>query len=345
MIYRKPRLDEAAVYEGLSQHPLQSQAWGEFRESTGVRVERLLGFDKAEAEGCMQISFHPIPKLPYTVGYFPKGTIPDESMLAALMELGKRENALFIKLEPDYSYPPSEKESVEQVRDFLLKNGCEEGRPLFTKYSFVIDLQKPEEELMAMLKAKTRYNVRLAQKHGVEIVEDNSEQAFEEYIQLLKETTKRQQFFAHTEKYHRQMWDHMYKAGTARLLKASYQNKTLVVWILFVYKNRLYYPYGASSREHREVMASNLLMWEAIRYGKLKQLKTFDLWGALGPNPDPKDPWYGFHSFKEGYGGELAEFVGSYDLIVNPPLYTMYRIADRWRWRLLKLKSKLPFIN
>ena len=137
----------------------------------------------------------------------------------------------------------------------------------------------------------------------------------------------------------------MRKAGIARLLKATYQNKTLVTWILFAYKDRLFYPYGASSRENREVMASNLMMWEAILYGKKQNLKWFDLWGALGPNPDSKDPWYGFHSFKEGYGGELAEFAGSYDLVVNPPLYKLYRVADRWRWRLLRLKSKIPFLS
>jgi lipid II:glycine glycyltransferase (peptidoglycan interpeptide bridge formation enzyme) len=105
---------------------------------------------------------------------------------------------------------------------------------------------------------------------------------------------------------------------------------------LFVYKDTLYYPYGASSSEHRETMASNLMMWEAIKFGKNLGLKKFDMWGALSPNPDPKDPWYGFHRFKQGYGPELVEFIGSYDLIINPMLYQLYKIADKIRWLILK---------
>ncbi|MDP3941598.1 MAG: peptidoglycan bridge formation glycyltransferase FemA/FemB family protein [bacterium] len=63
------------------------------------------------------------------------------------------------------------------------------------------------------------------------------------------------------------------------------------------------------------------------------------MWGALGPDPDPKDPWYGFHRFKQGFGPELAEFVGSYDLVINPLLYQVYKIADKARWFLLKMKK------
>jgi lipid II:glycine glycyltransferase (peptidoglycan interpeptide bridge formation enzyme) len=101
----------------------------------------------------------------------------------------------------------------------------------------------------------------------------------------------------------------------------------------------LYYPYGASSSQHRDVMSSNLMMWDVIMYGKKMGLKTFDMWGSLGPNPDTKDPWYGFHRFKQGYGPELVEFVGSYDLVINPILYQGYKIADKLRWLFLRLRA------
>jgi lipid II:glycine glycyltransferase (peptidoglycan interpeptide bridge formation enzyme) len=70
----------------------------------------------------------------------------------------------------------------------------------------------------------------------------------------------------------------------------------------------------------------------------VKGFKKFDLWGALGPNPDPHDPWYGFHRFKEGYHPDLVEYVGSYDLVINPFLYQLYCLGDTIRWGLLKLK-------
>lgn len=84
-------------------------------------------------------------------------------------------------------------------------------------------------------------------------------------------------------------------------------------------------------------MANNLMMWEVIRFGKKQGAKLFDLWGSLGPEPDQRDPWYGFHRFKQGYGAELVEFVGSYDLIINKGEYGLYTLAEKLRWILLKM--------
>ena len=123
------------------------------------------------------------------------------------------------------------------------------------------------------------------------------------------------------------------------MLVAKYKGKTLVTWIVFTFNNVLYYPYGASSSEHKEVMASNLMMWEAIRFGKKMGCKVFDMWGSLGPSPDSKDPWYGFHRFKEGYGGKLVEFIGSYDLVLSPFLYQLYNLAHRTRWLYLRART------
>lgn len=343
MIYRIPRDDEKPLYEKIAKHPLQSWAWGDFREKTGVTVRRMVGFEGNEAVSQLQVTFHQIPHVGYTVGYYPKGMWPDELQLAALKDLGEREHALFIKLEPDVSAPPYQTTDIAGLKHNLQDNGCREGRPLFTKYSFILDLRPSEDELLANMKNKTRYNIRVAEKHGVEVQEDNSDEAFAVYLALMKETTTRQKFYAHSQAYHQSMWQIMREAGIAHLLKATYQGHTLVTWILFHYKHRLFYPYGASSRSHREVMASNLVMWRAIQLGKQWGCTSFDLWGALGPTPNPTDPWLGFHNFKLGYGGDLAEFIGSYDLVINPQLYSWYRTADIWRWRWLRFRSILPF--
>ena len=342
MIFRKPRDDERGLFDRLAPHPLQTWAWGDFREQTGVEVVRLLGFEGSEAVSQMQLTFHPIPKTNYTLGYYPKGSWTDEIQLETLMSLGKQKKALAIKLEPNISSPLKNEADILGLRDFLLQNKCVIGRPLFTPYSFIIDLRKSEDELMSTFKSKTRYNIKVAQKHLVEIVEDSTDNGFKEYLELLQLTTKRQQFYAHGMDYQTKMWQALKKQGMAHILKAVYKGEALAVWILFQHNYVLYYPYGASSRDHRDKMASNLLMWEAIKFGQRRQCSWFDLWGALSPDADPKDPWYGFHSFKAGYGGSLAEFVGSYDLVIEPQLYKLYRIADRWRWRLLRIKSKLP---
>jgi lipid II:glycine glycyltransferase (peptidoglycan interpeptide bridge formation enzyme) len=100
----------------------------------------------------------------------------------------------------------------------------------------------------------------------------------------------------------------------------------------------LYYPYGASSSRFKNIMASNLMMWEAIRFGKKHGATLFDMWGSLGPNPSISDPWYGFHRFKQGYNPRLIEFIGSFDLVINPKLYKLYNLVHKAREIFLKLK-------
>jgi lipid II:glycine glycyltransferase (peptidoglycan interpeptide bridge formation enzyme) len=219
--------------------------------------------------------------------------------------------------------------------------GLISGKPLFTKYTSIIDLTKTEDELMKGFHPKTRYNIRLAEKHGVTVREDNSPEAFEQYLKLLLETTHRQGFYAHNEKYHRLQWQILQPAGISHLLVAKYQGKILAAFLLFLFNNKLYYPYGASTRENKELMAPNLLMWEAIKFGKKNNAIEFDLWGETNPNTKESDPWYGFHHFKMGYSPKIIEFIGTYDLVINPALYKIYNLADKLLWKILRLKAKV----
>jgi len=298
-------------------HPLQSVEWEEFRKKTGVKIRRVNG---------LLMTIHKIPNTPFNIGYLPKGPMPDKKLIDTLKKVGREENCIFIQLEPN----------VVQSSNLKVQNELKPSfHPLFTKYTFVLDLTKSEDELLKNMHHKTRYNIRVAQKHEVQVIEENSDKAFKEYLKLTKETTKRQSFFAHSEQYHRFMWKTL-RGKIAHLFLAKYKGKILAAWIVFVYGGTLYYPYGASSSEHREVMASNLVMWEVIKWGKKIGLKKFDMWGALELNPDEHDPWFGFHRFKEGYGPKHVEFVGSYDLVIKPFWYELYKIADKIRWIFLR---------
>jgi lipid II:glycine glycyltransferase (peptidoglycan interpeptide bridge formation enzyme) len=326
---------EAHAFNAVVSHPLQTYEWGEFREKTGVKVIRRGFFENEKLISGFQLTIHKIPKTPWTIGYLPKGDMSTKELLEELKKIGKEERCVFIQLEPN---------ATTTTHQFKSLNLPTAAHPLFTKYTFMLDLTQSEEELLKNMHPKGRYNIRVAQKHGVEVVEDSSEKAFEAYLRLTKETTTRQKFYAHTERYHRLQWQtlpHTLTKNTlsSHLFLAKYNGKILTAWIVFVFKDELFYPYGASSSENREVMASNLMMWEVIRFGKKLGLKTFDMWGAMGPNPDKKDPWYGFHNFKEKYGPKHVEFIGSYDLILNPLLYHSYKIADKLRWMLLKIKK------
>lgn len=329
---------EKNQFNALAPHPLQSWEWGQFRKKTGIRLLRFGRYEKNVLRETAQITLHPVPYTNRCVGYFPKGIWPSEEMMGTLFEEGKKHNCIFIKLEPNV---PA-KEFRIQNSEFRIQ---ESPHPLFTKYTFMLDLTKSEEELLAAMHPKTRYNIKVAQKHGITIQEDNTAPAFEEYLHLTFETTRRQHFYAHTKAYHQLMWETLGNENIAHLFTATYQKDgathILAAWIVFLFNGVLYYPYGASSDRFRNTMASNLMMWEIIRWGKRHGAKQFDMWGALGPNPDPKDSWYGFHRFKQGYGAALVEFAGCYDLIINPPEYTLYTCLHAVRATLLKVKAAL----
>lgn len=321
-------------------HPLQSFEWGEFRKKLGTKVIRISNLNKNSES--ISMTLHKIPHSPFTIGYIPKCDLLSETSIKKLSEIGKENKTIFIQIEPNLRV--SEKENFERLAKKTSFQILNSARPLFTKYTFILDLTKSEDELLKNMHSKTRYNIKVAQKHGVVIKEDNSDKAFKTYLDLTHQTTLRQNFFAHTPQYHKTLWESLphershFEKNTlsSHLFTATYNKKVLASWILFVFKDTLYYPYGASSSEDRHVMASNLLMWEVIKFGKEMGLKNFDMWGALSQDPNPNDPWYGFHKFKQGYGPELVQFIGSYDLILNKLWYRLYVMGDKIRWTLLK---------
>jgi len=343
-------------------HPLQSQEWEEFRKAWGNQVERVQS--KSKKEIAFQVIFSKIPRTPWKIGTLLKSQVPTKEVFEELKKVGKKNNAIFIKIEPNFVTDIYNLESgnqelklvthnpeSEKFIKLLTNNGCVKGKTLFTPTSFWIDLTRSEEELMKSFSSKTRYNIRLAQKHGVKVIENNSDKAFEKYLKLTFETAKRQGFYAHSEKYHRLMWKFLYQSlvtnhqsPIAHLLTATYnppshkasegqEGEIITTWILLVYDKFLYYPYGASSDKYKNVMANNLMMWEAIKFGKKMGCTTFDLWG--------REEGKGFTKFKEGYNPQVVKFLGTWDLIINPTLYQIYIVAEKLRWSILRVKTKL----
>ncbi len=338
MTVREITDSEKDLYNRHVGHVIQSWEWGEFRKGYGVDLVRLGQFEGDKLISAYQLTFHRVPVLGKTIGYLPKGPMPNRDMIRALTDLGRRKDAAYIKIEPNVSVTGNNK---QETLNTILKLGLvESGKSLFTKYNFVLDITKPLDKLSADFSQKTRYNIRLAQKKGVEVYESEKDSDFEIYLKLYFETTNRQKYFGHTIAYHRRVWQILKNAKMARVMIAKYQKKPLVAWMLFNFGDTLYYPYGGSSIEHREVMASNLVCFEAIKLGQKMKLKSFDMWGALGPDADQNDPWYGFHKFKSGYGPSLIEYAGTYDLVLNAALYNTLNFADKLRWLFLKTTKR-----
>lgn len=319
--------------DNIATHPLQTSLWAEFRRFWGNEIlETKWGI----------VTLHPIPFSKYKIGMFIKGPMPTTEMVDGLRELGKKENLIFIKLEPNYVIKKDNISCADEkkVINLLKDNGAVPGKTLFTPTTFWIDLIPSEENLLKSFSSKTRYNIRLAERKGVVVREDNSDKAFKKYLELTRETVSRQAFFAHTEKYHRLMWKYLYQLPIANhqppiahLLTATYKGNIITTWILFTWKNFLYYPYGASTEKNKEVMANNLMMLEAIKFGKKFGLTTFDLWG--------REEGKGFTKFKEGYNPSIIEFLGTWDLVINKPIYRIYKMAEKVRWKILKTSAKI----
>lgn len=309
-------------FDSQATHPLQTSYWEKFRKAWGNEVVRVNG---------NLLTLHKVPVFNQKIAVFERGSQPNLETITSLKKFGKENHLIFIKLEPNIL---KDIKLTKQLSDW----GLVPGKTLFTPSTFWIDLTKSEEELLKSFHPKTRYNIRLAQRKGVVVEEDNSNKAFEKFLKLYRETTQRQGFYAHNEKYFRLMWRELNlkiqnsKFKIARLLVAKYQGEILAAWILFVWNDVLYYPYGASTDKYKQVMAPNLMMWEAIRYGKKMGLKTFDLWG--------REPGRGFTRFKESYNPKVVEFIGTWDLPTSN-LYKAYRVAENLRWRALRLKAKL----
>lgn len=330
MTYRILTEEDKTKYNKTVGHIIQSWEWGEFRKTAGLDLVRLGHFKGNKLLSSYQLTFHRVPILAATIGYLPKGPLPNKLMVDSLSLIGKQKKAAFIKIEPNVMVNENLKVKMEKLG--LVKS----KKSLFTKYNFLIDLTRSETDLLAAMHPKTRYNIGIAQKRGVQVYESTKDEDFKIYLKLYFETTRRQKYFGHTPHYHKLLWQTLAPAKMARVLIGRYEGKPLVAWMLFNFKDTLYYPYGGSATEHKEVMASNLVAWEAIRLGKQMKLKTFDMWGALGPEANESDPWYGFHRFKAGYGPRQVEYVGTYDLVLRPGLYKTLNVADRIRWLLLR---------
>lgn len=337
----------------LAPHPLQSSYWGEFRGLQGQRAVQVSAGDQI-----VSVLFRPVPKLPFTYGYVPKCGELNAEIVAAVKEAACREKAVFVKFEPEVEIARwknakgklGDREEIEGVADMAKLGLKKASRTVFDEYSFILNLEPDDEELLANMHHKTRYNIRVARKKGVKVEEMSSKDGVEVFLKLNAATTKRQRFHLHNDDYFRDMWDVLGEAGVMRVLVGrgcgsddggvvsnSGENvEPLCAWILFEWKDCLYYPYGASSDKYRNLMTSNLVAWEAIQLGKRLGCKSLDLWGSLGTDPDFSHPWAGFHRFKLGYGGDLVELVGSWDLVLNPVMYWVLHVGDKVRWWLLR---------
>lgn len=313
--------------KNLETHIVQADIWAQFKTLFGTPALKI---------GDLNITKHKIPFLPYYVGYCPRVNFFDQKFgWNELKQIAKANKIAFIRFDvPNITTEQIQKGLGTKLLNEVKHNCKKSPRSTFAKWNIIMDISKSQEELIAGCNQKTRYNIRIAAKKGVTTKIRNDDEGFEIFYDLLKMTSRRQKYLIHPKSYYKKLFELLKNRNMANILVNFYEGKPLAAWMILNYKKTLYYPYGGSSDEHRNTMASNLLAWESIKFGKSLGCEVFDMWGATN---DPKSTWWGFTKFKLGYGGDLVEYIDSYDFVVNGFVYWIFNFAYNTFWNILKI--------
>lgn len=340
---------------GLPQaHIMQTAEWGEAKRQNGWTPIFMRWNAKNGSANAAAMVLERGLKLPLglniTVLYCPKGPTLDwndtklrETVLKSLESYAKKRRAVFIKIDPDVvlGWGASGSETAIEVplghaiQSELGKRGWKfSDDQIQFRNTVLIDLKRSEDEILAGMKQKTRYNIRLASKKGVQLRQGDLSDIPMLY-QMYATTAVRDDFVIRHEAYYASLWKSFYEAGMATFLIAEYDNKPIAAVVLFHFAGVSRYIFGMSLESQRELMPNYLLQWEAIRLSKSLGCHTYDLWGA----PDvfnESDSMWGVYRFKEGFNGTTTRHIGAWDYTPRPFLYTLYtktlpRILDLMR--------------
>ncbi len=307
---------------------LQSDEWMKFQEAVGRKTFCISGDDFRA-----NIIEH---KLPLVGKYFyvPRGPIfhPEgdqplagnqiSNKIQEIINLAKKESAGWIRIDIENS----------RILDLIRKNWRVVKAPhdMQPREVFVVDISKSEEELLAEMKSKTRYNIKLAEKRDVfvETPRRGVSTYVDEFIRLTRVMAERNKITAHPENYYRKMLETI-SPDILKLYVAEYQGKIIATNIMVFYEDTAVYLHGASAAadEYRNVMAPYLLQWQAILDAKKAGCKFYDFGGVNMS----RNSWQGITKFKTGFSPKTkpVEFLGSYDIVLNPLKYNLYRIIQK----------------
>ncbi len=318
-------------------HVLQCFLWGEVKRITGWVPRRFLFLEGTEVRAAASVLARRLPLLGAPILYVPKGPLLAELGDARLMEevlgfleqFGREVGGILLKIDPDWpAHTP-------EARDLLARRGWRAGEPVQFRNTVRVDLRADEATLLARMKQKTRYNIRLAERHGV-LVRPGGLEDLPAFYALYQETGHRDGFLIRPYTYYRAVWQAFLEARLAQLFLAEHEGQLLAGVLAFRFGPTVWYMYGASASEKRELMPNYLLQWAVIRWAKDQGCTTYDLWGAP-ERLEETDPLWGVYRFKAGFGGQFVAQIGAYDYPIRPVLYRLVtwglpRLLALWRW-------------
>lgn len=339
--YQLEVIEDAARWRSVlaqidSPHVLQSWEWGEVKARSGWHAERIAVRTPGGMAAFQLLWREPIPHLPLRIAYIPKGPALDwsdlgcvDATLNAIEEYTRSKQCVFVKIDPNVR----EDTTVGRLAlHALQRRGWRfSTEQVQFKNTAFTDLRPGEEGLLAAMKSKWRYNVRLAQKRGVR-VREGGEADLTTFYALYAETARRDSFLIRPAAYYLTAWQTFLAAqrepgnpAGGALLLAEHPDDPEPVAGLFLlrYGTTAWYFYGASSDRHRRDMPNYLLQWEAMRWAIAQGCTLYDWWGAPTSPEDPDDPLHGVWQFKQGFGAEFQLHIGAWDYVISPVRYQL----------------------
>ena len=302
-------------------HLLQMGEWGELKNNFGWKPVRLVLNNEVGA----QILFRRLP-LGLTLGYMPKPvfsgqwSVVSDQFWKEVDSVCKKNRAVFLKVEPDAW--------VDEI-NFQLSTFKLSTHNIQPPRTITISIKEDDEQILARMKPKCRYNIRLAEKKGITVRAWDDISAFHEMMTV---TGGRDKFGVHSQEYYQRAYELFHPKGTCELLVAEFEGKPLASLMVFANGKRAWYVYGASNDQERNRMPTYLLQWEAIRWAKARGCDEYDLWGVPDENEETletqfesrHDGLWGVYRFKRGFGGEVRRAAQALDRVYNPLLYWAY---------------------
>jgi len=302
---------------------LQSWEWGEWQEKLGKKVYRFKITDDTEnVLGSVLLVKMPLPFGKYYL-YAPYGPVVNFQFSIFNFQLLTHElralfsDALFMRIEPQ--------NEIEGLSSFAIKST--NIQPAIT---MVLDVHKPDEDLLAGMHTKTRYNIRVAERHGVVIqsqlaVTPGYGLYAREAIDLIVKTQARQKYRGHSASYYEKLVDFFavqnpHASVKVTVYKALYNKELLTSAVMVDFAKTRMYLYGGSSDDFRNVMAPYLLHWQAIADARNLGMEYYDFGGSEVAAGGER----GFTRFKQGFGGRVVNYMGAYDWVFNKTAYHAY---------------------
>lgn len=283
------------LFGSMQKSFLQSAQWGTFQASVG-------GNAKIVAH-CQVLEYSsPVGSFWYVPHYA-------EVDLELLMTEAQKQGIIFIRCEP-------------QVPT-VLPAGARVVNNRQPHHTLILDITQPAEALLTAMHPKTRYNIRLAEKKNLTISWEKNPAVF---ISLMNETSSRDKFGAHSTEYYQNMIANpLIEQGTIYLAE-----QPIASAIFIEYEQTYTYLHGASSNEHREVMAPYLLQWSAITRAQKKGCTVYDFWGIAPPDVT-SHPLSGVTRFKLGFGGQVVAFGQAFEIPIKTVQYKIFNFLKKLR--------------